>query len=426
MKSLRRFFYLLLAILVGGSVIVVFLMLENEPMVAYAATIDAQELSQARVFIENSDPRGLEPGEMVAFTVNERDLELLIGYALSQVRGGGARVSLQEGLADVTISARLPDNFLGNYLNVQLTVSQWGDALAVEKLRLGGITIPRTVADRLLRYTHERLQQAPEYVAALDAVNGYSIASNRINLVYHWRPGLVQQVSDRGRELLISAEDRERLIAHASNLAAITNDPRLPREASVVEILAPMMLFAKVRGGDPVAENRAAILALSMYVMGISMPRVLGVPEEMVPPMGRRHLLLSGRHDFAQHFLISAALTVSAGTSIADTIGLLKELDDADGGSGFSFADIGADRTGVRFAEMAIAGVTGARAVQDKLSFGVAESDLMADFHDLPEFMDEATFRQRYTGVGSPAYDAVMDDIESRIANTRLFRELNR
>jgi hypothetical protein len=59
-----------------------------------------------------------------------------------------------------------------------------------------------------------------------------------------------------------------------------------------------------------------------------------------------------GRHDLAQHFSVSAALTALSGARAAETAGLLKELLDAEpGGSGFSFADLAADLSGVAFAQ---------------------------------------------------------------------------
>jgi hypothetical protein len=59
-----------------------------------------------------------------------------------------------------------------------------------------------------------------------------------------------------------------------------------------------------------------------------------------------------GRHDLAQHFGVSAALTAVHGAKAAEAIGLLKELLDAQpGGSGFSFADLAADLSGVAFAQ---------------------------------------------------------------------------
>jgi hypothetical protein len=58
------------------------------------------------------------------------------------------------------------------------------------------------------------------------------------------------------------------------------------------------------------------------------------------------------RHDLAQHFAVSAALTALLGAKAAEVAGVLKELLDAEpGGSGFSFADLAADLSGVAFAQ---------------------------------------------------------------------------
>ena len=316
MKLLKRLFILIIIAAVISPVVAVVMMVDDTPDIPADLSLSPNDLSQAEVFLRNADPRELEPGEVSAFTVSARDLELLIGYALSQLHGGGARVALRQGLADVQISPRLPDNPLGEYVNLQMTVSQLGNSLAVENLRAGGVRVPGALADTVLQFAHEQMQTMPEYVAALDAINGYSISQDQINIVYQWQPEVIDQLSSRGRDLLISQEDQQRLLSHASNLSSITNDPRLPQEVSLAEVMGPAMLFAKVRGGDPVAENRAAILALAMYIMGVSVPRVLGMPEDSVPPMGRHHLMLSDRHDFAQHFLVSAGLTVSSGTGI--------------------------------------------------------------------------------------------------------------
>ena len=425
MKFIGRLFLLIIILAVIGLVTSVFMMVEDTPLVAGSQTLSPGDLNRAQVFMENSDPRNLEPGAVSAFTVQENDLELLAGYALDQLEGGGARIDLRAGLADVAISARLPDNPLGQYMNLQLTMSQYGEQLAIERLQVGGLAVPAALADSAMNFAHEQLQAVPEYVAALDAINGYSIDEDRLHLVYQWQPELMRQLSDRGRDLLISQEFQERLLAHATNLSSITNSSSIGDIDSLGKVVSPMFLFAQARGGDAVEENRAAILAMSMYIMGINIPRVLGLPRDAVPPMGRHKFTLSERADFAQHFLVSAGIAAAAGTALSDTIGLLKELEDSDGGTGFSFTDIGADRTGVRVTELALSGPAQAAAVQDMLAYSESESIYMAEFRDLPELMPQETFLSIYGGVGEPAYNRVIDDIENRISATRLFREVS-
>ena len=57
------------------------------------------------------------------------------------------------------------------------------------------------------------------------------------------------------------------------------------------------------------------------------------------------------RADWTRHFTLSGGLTVMSAVGPSDAAGLLKEELDADGGSGFSFGDLMADRAGTTFAE---------------------------------------------------------------------------
>jgi hypothetical protein len=424
MKFLFRLIGYLILLAMVGSIVSVFLMIEDEPLITGFDELAVEDIRRARVFMNNSDPRNLAPGEVSAFTVTEEDMKLLLNYGLNQLRGGAATVELDDGLAELVLTTRLPDNFLGNYLNLQLSMSQWGDQLSIERLKVGAVTIPSWMADSTMRFAHQQLHRVPEYAAAVDAINGYSVSPGQLNVVYQWQPDLAEQISNRGRDLLVPADVQDRLLAHATNLAAVTNSSGLPRVTSAASLFGPMFQFAQARGGDPVEENRAAIIVMTMYIMGISVPRVLGLPADTLQSPGRHRLTLSDRADFAQHFLVSAGLTVSAGTSIADSIGLLKELEDSQGGSGFSFNDIGADRTGVRFAELAIRNSESARALQSWMATDSNEAQFMAEFRDLPEFMAEPEFLRRYGGVGQPAYNAVIEDIENRIAVMPLFSGL--
>jgi hypothetical protein len=56
------------------------------------------------------------------------------------------------------------------------------------------------------------------------------------------------------------------------------------------------------------------------------------------------------------------------------------------------------------------------------LAASMAESDLMPDVSDLPEFMPEAEFRRRFGGVDSAQYARVIATIDGRIDALPLLR----
>ncbi|MGH7171060.1 MAG: hypothetical protein ACRELG_12345 [Gemmataceae bacterium] len=120
---------------------------------------------------------------------------------------------------------------------------------------------------------------------------------------------------------------------------------------------------------------------------------------------------LHGRHDLAQHFSVSAALTAAAGPQAAESAGLLKEMLDARGGSGFSFADLSADFAGIAFA----------RRLLDKPSrlADLAKAFRIGDYalapRGLPEGLTAKQFEKRYGSLKDERFQRLQTDIRKRI-----------
>ena len=163
--------------------------------------------------------------------------------------------------------------------------------------------------------------------------------------------------------------------------------------------------------GSPAEENRAALVALALSAQPGALPNLLPASAAWAP-MPPVALTLRGRVDFSLHFLISALIAAEGGGPLADAVGVYKEIADSRGGSGFSFNDIAADRAGTRFGLLAQADP---RRLQQRLSAGLVDGDLLPPVDDLPEFMTAAQFQARYGGVDAPAYRAMMADIEARL-----------
>lgn len=60
---------------------------------------------------------------------------------------------------------------------------------------------------------------------------------------------------------------------------------------------------------------------------------------------------MNNRQDTATHFFIGAGLTALTSPSASEASCILKEVADANGGSGFSFIDLGADLAGIIYAQ---------------------------------------------------------------------------
>jgi hypothetical protein len=391
-----------------------YLAVEDRPLVDRAAEFTPAHIERARRIVEQNDPRKMKPGVLRTVSLSQEELDLALNYLVRRYGKGGSRVVLQPGAAALTASIELPRNPLGRFVNVTALLHETAALPGFDELRIGKLPVPSWLANRLLEETLHRLSAREDYRIVSDTIKQVSVADGRLTLVYDWQDDL----PDRIKAAALPRDDQERLKAYQERLAALAvqND-------SLVELMTPLFKLAseRAKGGDPVAENRAAILVLAFYVNGKGLAAIVPAAREWVRPRSRR-VTLAGRADSPQHFTVSAALAAHAGVPLADAIGLYKEVDDARGGSGFSFSDIAADRAGTRFGEAATAGREAALRLQRQAGAGLRESDLIPAIKDLPDFMAEAEFKRRFGGIGAPAYQRMMEDIQRRIAGLSLYR----
>jgi hypothetical protein len=119
-----------------------------------------------------------------------------------------------------------------------------------------------------------------------------------------------------------------------------------------------------------------------------------------------------GRHDLAQHFSVSAALTALLGAKAAETAGLLKEMLDAEpGGSGFSFADLAADLSGVAFAQRLLADP--ARLAGIEKSFTVAA--FVVPPKGLTEDLTIEQFTKQYGSVRDARFRKELESLRKKV-----------
>jgi hypothetical protein len=247
----------------------------------------------------------------------------------------------------------------------------------------------------------------------LDALRKIKISQNELNVVYHWEGGFTQEM----RTSIISEQEGKQLFLYHSLLTKNSLLHGTETTVSLSEILPPLLNLAAKRSetGNALEENRAAILVATFYTLGSSLKSLTPDAATWPKPV-KRVVTVSGRDDFAKHFMVSATIAAYADTALSDVVGLYKEIEDSRTGSGFSFNDIAADRAGTKFGEKAVASKELAQQLQRRVASGLVDSDLMPHWSDLPEFMPEVEFKRRFGGVGAPAYKQMMQKIDQRVS----------
>ncbi len=374
------------------------------------------ELDRARGVL-----RGLDPGRLVVagegrVRLGEADLDLAVGYLLRAVNGT-VRVKSGAGRARVSLSLPLPQLPWPAFLNLQTELLDSDGPPVPRALRIGVLRVPETLTRALVN----RFYGSTRGRLAVAAVERVRWIPGEVVITYRSRGRLVERV----RELLAASGSSEALAAYHAQLALL-HERGEALGGTLADALEPFFALAAVRSGqrsDPTAENRALLLVLAAWAAGQGMEQLVsasaGASERVSAEFA---LTLGGRTDLAQHFLIAAALGASGDEALADRVALLKEVGDAVGGSGFSFVDLAAGRAGGRFGALAVRDGESARRLQERVGAGVPEAAILPALDGLPERLDAGRFQALYGEVGSPAYDAVVKEIERRLAAVALYR----
>lgn len=410
----KRFGLALVVAIPLAALAVASLVLSTEPSVPSPSALTPDLITRAQDLLREHNPRRLRGQQPRVAELSGNDVDVLAAYAASRF-GVAATVDIVDGAAVVRASlpVRTP---IGRYVNVSATIPESEGIPHLTHVRAGSLPVPETIANSVVRSVVRRWTQADSERLAVDTIRSVSMRDGNLLIEYQWRA----DSADRMRALAVPAADAERLRVYHERIAAVMLS--LPAERrSIVELLDPLLALARARtaaGGDPMVEHRAAIIAATFYVNRVDMAAVVADAERWSRPR-RRVLRLRGRADLAQHFLVSAVLTAAAGTPLSNVVGLSKEIDDSRGGSGFSFSDLAADRAGTAFGSLAVAP---GNPLQSRVDEPLREEDLMPEVDGLADNMPEPEFLERFGGVGSPAYNRVLAEIDRRIAACRLYR----
>ena len=267
---LMRIFVLLLIFCVLGVPLAlvgaVVLAVADQPTVSRAAEFTPEDIARAKRIVEQNDPRNMKAGGRRTLSLSQEDVDLALNYLAGRYAKGSSRVELQAGAAAITASIELPSKLPGRYLNVAAVLHETAVLPEFDSLRIGRLPVPAWLANTLLGMTLKRLDQRADYRIVRDTLKQISVSQGRINVTYDWR----QDLSDRIKAVMLPPDDQARLQVYQTQLATISAPPAGGDSVSLAALITPLFKLAAQRsaGGDPAAENRAAIVVLTFYVNG--------------------------------------------------------------------------------------------------------------------------------------------------------------
>lgn len=401
-------------------IIMACLAIDTQPRIKREISITPEQIARAKNILDTHRYQ-VHPGTLATIRIQADDADNALNYLAHHFGKGHAQVTLHDKSAEVLFSLPVPAKIINGYINLQATLIENECFPELRSVSIGSLPIPDKFASRLIEKLLAWLQTAsPDAHAGLDAFKKLQLSRHEAVISYFWKGWGIDKVSYSPVSLPFLDQQALEKLSHYHYFLNEQNRKRVSKTVPLSEILTQIMQET-VRYStqkNALEEFRAALLVTAFHVVQI--PLRLAVPEAVNwPAPAKINVTLDGRNDLAMHFMASAAITAYSDTILSDAIGLYKELEDSRSGSGFSFNDLIADRSGTRFAEKAMANQDSARRMRNIILAGIRDTDLIPHWTDLPEHLSESAFKAHFGDTNSPRYQEMMEKIERRVASLK-------
>ena len=358
----------------------------------------------------------IKPDELHTLELTESDLNLAASYLFNRYWKSATHIQLKNNQIRFNVTLTLPKNRLGKYFNISFRLgNDSSDELpTITKLKVGKLLLPSKLAEWVVHRVIQNTSLRKYYLLATQPIKTVDIDQEKVTITYYSSAETLRQA----RHFLAKSSPNPAQAVYQKKLTEIIANHDPEWRLSLAELLQPMFELALQRSTTDTAieENRLVIFTVNDYVNKQEIPRLLALKGAQTTHKSQYSAFMYKRIDLAQHFIGAAALTASVDSKLAKVMGEQKELSDAEeGGSGFSFIDLAADKAGTRFGEIATSTSKSARRIQKAMAEIQSYSEFMPDPRDLPEKMDAQEFRDKFGGVDSPEYQRIADEIDRRI-----------
>ncbi len=419
--------------LVATPFLVVLAVIEEQPRVVQGAPLDAQQAARATRLINRTGSQVARSRGPTVVRFTESELNSLLALAGRGIERLQAQVRIRSSGLDAAATVRISPTPLGEHVNLGVGVVPSRSGLRISHVTLGRTEVPGWIALPALRLGLDVFLGQGRGSDLLDAVQNVSMGPGRVSVGLIAAPEMGQRLraAQEGlgevRDQLALLGDPDTVAVYYGRILELVGEQG-SQNVSLAWYMGSLFTLARRRSltADPVAENRALILAMAMAFGDPRFEAFIGdvrVRQTRARPPRRGGVNLAGRYDLRLHFIISAGLEILAQSGISYAIGEFKELADSGSrrGSGFSFVDLAADRAGVQFAVLATERSSASR-VQTVLAGRDDESRFFPDIRGLEEGLRQDEFERRYGGLEAAAYLDVVDRIDRRIAATAIHR----
>ena len=420
---MRFFLRILYSLLLTTSIlllVLVYFAIDEKPAARIQWTLTQQDIQRAKKILDGEI--GKKTSKLKTLELTEKDLNIAVNHLINKHLKSTSNIKLTDSGIDFVITINLPDELFSHYLNIKFNLSKQNESPLITGLTIGQISIPQDLSSLILAYLIQNPPLKQYYLLASQQIKNIQIDSSKLLITY--QPG--PETLTKARNLLTNPGDNEVLAIYQQKLLEVIAVHDRSWRLSLAELLKQLFQLAYERSSlvNAIEENRNVIFIVNSYVNNHD---ISNYSSQLLPPSPKQKLpvYLYKRIDMAKHFMGSAAITASGSGFLANMLGLDKEIRDSqDGGSGFSFIDLAADRAGMYFGDIATSSPENARKIQKAMSGIKDYTAFMPDVRDLPENIEIKELLKQYQSFDSETSQRVLKLIDDRIAASSVYNDI--
>jgi len=349
-------------------------------------------------------------------------------------------VTLLNDSAFINLSLALPLPEMIKYLNIEVMLNTSKQGIDLDTVYIGSLALPGNGLIKIIEWLTNSYIKEEFGTSLLNMVGNVDISQNHI-MVGITFPENLQSNKRSTKEELFALRDQlaifgdvEVIRFYHQSLIDFIDTTQAPKH-SMVEYLRFVFGLAQQRNlagvsDSLIEENRAALTALVLYFGTDKFELLVGDISNFSVNQSKQRVQLQAsvklrnRVDIQKHFIYSVALQLFGTSAASNAIGELKEFSDSNnGGSGFSFADLMADRAGTRLAMLATDSEESALKTQNHLAKLSNEAQLLPELIGLPEGITQKKFEQYYRDIDSLVYQSMLFTIDRRLQKIAVYQE---
>lgn len=432
----KRTFYILFSLIILIFALL-FFALQSSPHIEAVHQIDANFAAENKKILQRIVQTIKSKKQPVLLSVTQNEIDGLSALGHRAIPQLTSNIVLIENQGLFRFSLELPLPNLIRFLNIDLTLNASQTGLDLGTAHIGSIPIPGNWLIALGELASNTYINKEFGTSLLKMVSTIDISPSNLHVTIQI-PDSLNNKNISAQESLFALRDQLALFGnvedirfyHQSLLNFIaTNNNKKSLAAYITHVFSVAKKRSAIAGAQATIENKAALTALVLYFGTDKFELFIGDVSRYSPKQAlqrlklQRSVTLRNRVDIQKHFIYSIALQLFGSSNASDAIGELKEfLDSNKGGSGFSFADLMADRAGTRLAMISTQSNESALLVQANLAQTNNESAIIPTLAKLPEGITQQAFKKHYQDIRSKNYIAMLNHIDEQLLQIPLYR----